>query len=263
MLPNVARGKGIYIKPTLLGKFLGIIFKPPQLDILLNLKGGASIKYRVPSGMMRSGFFISPLIRNTEDFVFLATGNQYNIKNNIVDSFIITPSYGGSIFWSATYSLTLKEYRGEIVSTLPENFFDTISDSIPEGYGEARLSSCDGVIDEVNGIYPTQKVQSLSGMLSVRGWLAVSAKDGIVPEDIFITLKNINGETKYIRTRRPQRNDVKAYYNQPEMPDVGFNAMIDVAALNGKYILGLSRIYDGKFEQCNQFNISVDIVGEK
>ena len=115
------------IKPTLLGKLLGIVFKPPQLKLTLKLKDGTSKDYRVLSNMMHSGFFISPLVKNTKDFVFLATGNQRYLKNSIVESIVVTPSYGGSIFWSATYTLELKAYRGEMASTLPENFFDSMN----------------------------------------------------------------------------------------------------------------------------------------
>jgi hypothetical protein len=247
------------LKPTLLGKLLGIVFKPPQLNLTLKFKDVTNKDYRVLSNMMQSGFFISPLVKNTKDFVFLATGNQRYLKNNMVESIVVTPSYGGSIFWSATYTLEMKAYRGEMVSPLPENFFDNMIYSVPEGYAEAKSSGCDGSIDVVNGRSPAP--QKVSGFLSVEGWLAVSAKTGIVPDDIFVTLKNQSGITRYIETRRTPRNDVKVFFQQPAMPDVGYSTTIDVTALNGEYVLGLARGYKGELEQCQQFNIPL-IIGE-
>jgi hypothetical protein len=112
----------IDLKPTLLGKILSLLFKPPQLRITLKFKNGTSQNYRVFSNMMDSGFFISPLVENTKDFVYLATGNQRNLKNNIVESFRITPGYGGSHLWSSTYSLELKAYIAEKASSKNQGF---------------------------------------------------------------------------------------------------------------------------------------------
>lgn len=249
----------IDLKPTLLGKLLGIVFKPPQLKMTLKLKDGMSKDYRVLSNMMNSGFFISPLVDNTKDFVVLATGNLHYLENKKVESFVITPSFGDSILWSTTYSLELKAYHGEIASALPANFFDSMIDFIPVGYAKAQPVNCDGSIDAVNGVAVSLLKTIMSSQLSVEGWLAVSAKDGIVPDDIFVTLKNPSGTTRYLKTRRTSRNDVKVYYKQPTMPDLGYAATVDVATLNDEYVLGLARGYKGKLEQCVQFNIPVKI----
>jgi len=100
----------------------------------------------------------------------------------------------------------------------------------------------------VNGIFPAPQKTTASRLLSVGGWVAVSAKDGVVPDDIFVTLKTPGGTTKYIETRRTPRNDVKVYFKQLTMPDAGFTATVDVKELNGEYVLGLARGYKGKVE---------------
>ncbi|MEQ1530701.1 MAG: hypothetical protein ABL925_15400, partial [Methylococcales bacterium] len=114
----------ISLKPTLLGKFLGIIFKQPQLKMRVKLKNGNTKEYRVLATMMESGFVLSPLIQTTKDFVFLATGNHSYIEKNTVDNFEIISPYGGSLFWNATYRLILKTYRGS-TTNLPENILLT------------------------------------------------------------------------------------------------------------------------------------------
>jgi hypothetical protein len=252
----------VVLEPTILGKLLGVVFKPPELKIKMKLKDGTSKDYRVLSNMMQSSFLISPLVQNTKDFVFLATGNLNYLKGNSVENISITPTYGGSIFWSKTYTLRLKayRYRDQMGTSLPANIFESMFDSIPEGYAEAMSCNCNGSIDLVNGISPASQKIKASVLLSIEGWLAISAKDGLVPDDVFVTLKDSNGSIKYISTRRTPRNDVKVYFKQPAMRDVGYVTTVDVSGLeNGDYVLSLAMGYNGKLQQCEQFNIPVTI----
>jgi hypothetical protein len=99
------------LMPTLAGRLLTELFKPPQLNIMLNLRNGTSRTYRVVSNMMVTGFVVSPLVCNTSQFASLATGDRQFEDEQKVDSISITPSYGGSVFWASTYMLTLKTYH--------------------------------------------------------------------------------------------------------------------------------------------------------
>jgi hypothetical protein len=103
----------VELKPTLLGKLLIALFKPPQLDIKLSLKNGETMTYRVISNMMETGFIVSPLVSNTQEFGYLAVDNQSFMDERKVEAFSIVPSYGGSVLWSGTYTLTLKTYNGQ------------------------------------------------------------------------------------------------------------------------------------------------------
>lgn len=109
----------IDLKPTLLGKFVSLVFKPPPLKLRLNLKDGTSKDYLVISSMMQTGFFISPLVQSTKDFILIASMNPLYLKNNIVESMTIAPYYGGSILWSSTYTLKLSAYKGRMATTIP------------------------------------------------------------------------------------------------------------------------------------------------
>jgi hypothetical protein len=51
-------------------------------------------------------------VTNTGEFASLVAGTGHSQHEDKVDSVSITPSYGGSLFWSATYDLTLKRYKG-------------------------------------------------------------------------------------------------------------------------------------------------------
>jgi hypothetical protein len=243
----------IDLKPTLVGKFLGLVYKPPQLKLTLNLKSGEKKDYRVISKMMQSGFFMSPLIKNTKDFEFLATGNHRYLSNKVVERIAITPAYGGSIFWNDAYTLKLKAYRGEAASSVLEIFNASLFDSTPAGYSVSDPIKCDGTIDVVNGWHPVPSSMKITKVLSVSGWLAVSAKGGVGVDDVFVTLKKSGEAIKYIKAKRTSRNDVKKHFKQPAMPDIGYEFIVDVSALKGQYILSLSRGYKGKLEQCQLF----------
>lgn len=117
----------INLKPTLEGKLLSILYKPPQLTMRIKLTNGAVEDYRVIANMMESGFFMSPLIKNTSDFAYIGTNELRLLSSNTVESFTIFPSYGGSIFWSANYQLKLKNYinKTAIQNTALDNIIAT------------------------------------------------------------------------------------------------------------------------------------------
>lgn len=114
-LPDVERPlfAEVDLKPTLLGELLMTVFKPPQLNITLNLRNGETRSYRVISNMMETGFILSPLVSNTKEFGYLASGDRHFLDERKVQDISIVPSYGGSVLWSATYTLTLKAYRAQ------------------------------------------------------------------------------------------------------------------------------------------------------
>ena len=143
--------------------------------------------------------------------------------------------------------------------SLFRNMFDKIINDTPNGLSETRLTICDGFIDVVNGISPAPASLTISNTLSVDGWMAISAKDGVVPDTVFVTLSDEKGKKIYIKARRTSRPDVKEHFKQPRMPDPGYTAFIDVSALSGKYTLGLSRVYKGTLESCEQFNLPLFI----
>jgi hypothetical protein len=100
----------IDLKPTLAGRLLIALFNPPQLRIAVGLRNGTSRSYRVVPNMMTTGFLVSPLVSNTSEFASLAAGSTLLSNDRTVKSVTIAPSYGGSVFWSNAYTLTLKRY---------------------------------------------------------------------------------------------------------------------------------------------------------
>jgi len=101
----------ILIDQNFWGRILALLYKPPQLKIKLNLKDGTTIEYRVLSNMMNTGFFISPLVTNSHDFMRLVCADQKFLSTRIVERFNLITEQGGSIFWNRNYRIRMKTYE--------------------------------------------------------------------------------------------------------------------------------------------------------
>ena len=60
---------------------------------------------------MRDGFFISPLVENTADFVALIDSSKTGQPVKPVKSILLKPEYGEGILWRNTFALRLSEYK--------------------------------------------------------------------------------------------------------------------------------------------------------
>jgi len=135
--------------------------------------------------------------------------------------------------------------------------FDKIEEATPPSLAAPTTQSCEGSIEALNGTPPRMASPTVGNALSIRGWLAVSGEDGIVPDSVFVTLTDETGKLVYIKARSTPRNDIRSHFNQPSMPDPGFATIIDVSSLSGPYTLGLARIYKGNLEVCQQFKLPI------
>jgi hypothetical protein len=100
------------LNPTIAGRVLAALFNPPQLHIVLGLASGKTKTYRVVSEMMKTDFLLSPLVSDTNEFASLMAGSGKLRMPERVQTISIAPSYGGALFWSDSYELKVKKYRG-------------------------------------------------------------------------------------------------------------------------------------------------------
>jgi hypothetical protein len=101
----------ILIDQNFWGRILAVLYKPPQLRIQVKLRNGISREFRVISNMMKTGFFISPLVTNSRDFMDLACADQKFLSTGIVESFNLTTEQGGSMFWNREYRIRMNTYE--------------------------------------------------------------------------------------------------------------------------------------------------------
>ena len=131
--------------------------------------------------------------------------------------------------------------------------FDPTVDRVPAGLSEAPPVQCDFGIDSINGLSPSTPPVHIVDKLTVTGWTAISAKNGIAPDQVLLTLSNTT-QKLYTIARMGPRPDVNKAFGQLGMHDAGFKATIDVSHLDGNYTLGVSRAYKGKIDSCSQFH---------
>ena len=99
----------IGVEQTLIGRLFTTFYKPPELHISVALTGGETKTFRFIPGMAKSGFILSPLVNDTNDFIQL-TASRENLAKNTVKSFSVSPAGGKSLFWKDTYSVRLSEF---------------------------------------------------------------------------------------------------------------------------------------------------------
>jgi hypothetical protein len=75
----------------------------------MRLRNGSEATFRLISTMIKSDFLITPLVRNTEEFVKLAAGGNEHLTGNEVKSMVISADDPHGLFWNRNYSLKLSK----------------------------------------------------------------------------------------------------------------------------------------------------------
>lgn len=70
----------IEIKHTLLGRLMRFLFKLPELSVKVILNDGEEKVFRIIPEMIKTGFLLSPLVENNDDFIELMKEDQHLIK---------------------------------------------------------------------------------------------------------------------------------------------------------------------------------------
>jgi hypothetical protein len=110
------------LKPTLLGRIITTLFKPPLLHIVFQYGDGRAETFRYVAAMGRSGFIVAPVVRHTADFAaLLMRGREEYFSGAWPVSVTITGETGTRLFWKRAFKVRLS--RIEIpVQPGAENF---------------------------------------------------------------------------------------------------------------------------------------------
>lgn len=98
----------IDLNPNLYGRLVDTVYKLPLLSLTLLTDDGQRGSYRVIAGMMKTGFFVSPLITDNDGFVRLFDASQLPRKEDKVRSLRLDASGAG---WLDTYTITFRKYE--------------------------------------------------------------------------------------------------------------------------------------------------------
>lgn len=226
----------VNIKPSSIGKVIGVLYKPSQLTITLQLANGVSRQYRIVSGMIKNVILISPLVENTSD-VFLINVNPSLINQKNVISFSIDSADRKQ--WKDSIEIEFIEHNLPINNNLL-SIMEIKNPLIPLNESTLKTAkSCDLTIDSVDGKpFVTAKIYS-SKLLEISGWIAESAKDGVrVDEKIFILKDKRDESQKFIlNASSVNRPDVANYFHQDTLNTSGFNVSANLFKLKGEYTL--------------------------
>ncbi len=246
----------VNIGKSFTGTILNTLFKPSLLAIKLTMHNGVVRDYRIVAGMSESGFIVSPLIENTEELGLLFSGTNY-LNDKKVKSIEIS-AIGLPLLWKKTFEISFYEFD-----------FQPSPDFIEKlGFAKPRIGNfesitsvqrCDGSIDYANGVSPVSHLIKTSFLLNIHGWLAASIDPATIPDSVYLVLSDLEGKRYFIDTKRTQRPDVGAYFNEPLLNSSGYASVVDVSNLSGEYYLGLAYSRDEEIFMCPQFNLPVKI----
>jgi hypothetical protein len=158
----------------------------------------------------------------------------------------------------------LVEGRLEVCKNLSVRLavYDRLVPQVPGSGSPVAVDFCDGSVDTINGAQPETTETTASGTVSIAGWAAVSAREGVLPESVFITLETAGRPKLYAEAHPLTREDLVAAFGQPALRTAGFVATIDTSQLSGRYVGGISRLRHGALETCGNLQYRLVLSGQ-
>lgn len=246
----------IDIKPSLLGRIMGVFFKHKSLSVVVENAYGQEKKYRYIASMGRSPFLISPLIKENKDLIALTSGETDLLFSNYVSSFRIEGGDGSLSGWKKNFDVRFSSFSFPSSGQDLNHYNDQVNLDLVSN-PELVVSDCNGFIDSLNGIAP-QNRRIPSGVLSVEGWLVSNSTMSPDAGETYIYLLDDAGEYSFFNVEKTVREDVKVHFGKLDMIDPGYISTFKTNGFYGEYKLGLARGVNGDVEICN--NPQVDIV---
>ncbi len=237
----------VKIKNSFIGSFINLLYKTSILNIYIYLKDGETRKYRIIPGMAKAGFIISPLIENTADFASVYIGND----NKYVKSVKI--SSDEPFEWEDLFKVSFISID-KIDKVNKNAIYNSLNKPTKIRY-RLKTRKCTGSIDELNGASPPPKNATISGILSVNGWLIASKNPAIIPKKTYVVLLGTKNDQWIIPTRKISRPDVGTYFKYKTLNDSGFTTETDVSNIDGYYNVFLGLKKTNTLKLCKPSNI--------
>jgi hypothetical protein len=227
----------IDVSPTPLGRLVAAAFRPPRLSITFRFADGHDQSFRYISGMGKAGFLAAPVVSSTADFITLSLPKADDIlaaKRPV--AFTISADHGVGLLWNKTVSTQIfaATFPSQDVSSL---LFDRAETEATRLVKLPTTPDCS--VDLIDMRRPENLPVKLGPTLRVDGWAAISVKNSQAPETTSVTLTAPSGEVTAIRAKKIARNDVNAYFQKPDLGDVGYTAFAELGGLKGDYLLSL------------------------
>ncbi|MGE1175775.1 hypothetical protein [Pseudomonas sp. BW7P1] len=228
---------------TAYARLKNLLFRGDILKIRYKLVSGDIREYRLNILNSKSGVWVSPLIDNFE------------FSGEAVESIMFSSE--SSHYFKPEFSARWVASQVPNVHNKPIAF--NRSTTAISGVRKNAVVACEGSIDLMNGAGATATTLHATDRLKLQGWLASSTKSGTLFDATYLTLTDEKGGRFFIETNRETRADVGAAYQKPALNVSGFNGLLDLSTLRGRYKLGLGGVQGAEFSSCSQFEIPVTI----
>ncbi len=243
----------VRVQPTWLGKLSNVVFKNAPLSIEVTLKDGEQRRYKLISGMAASEFLLSPLIQDTQDFVYLTGKDAWMLEGSRVVSLRIVSAMDWLPLWQDSYQLELQSIG------LP---YDSRGGSLLAGERAQPVSEVADGQDNCSGRIDMFQVRPMPGearLISVSGWVIGNAEKGEAAQTLFLQVTGDDGRVLVYPTQSVARPDVNRYFHRPWMGPVGYQVKIDVTGLAGEQQFSILRRYQGRLEKCQNITRSLSL----
>ena len=239
------------IQPTLAGRIVAFLFRPPVLSITIRYANGPLEHFRLLSSLARAGFILTPRVLDTEDMLWMLLPERRDPFYRPV-SIAITGESGTRWLWQQSFDLTLQD-AGIPTQTQVRPMLLGEPLLQPTQLAEKRkLDVADACsIDFIDGRSLSNTPLEVRGSTRVSGWSIISLGKGEIPDRVFVHLTDSVGRSWELAAQhRPQRPDVAGHFANSTLTGSGFDAALDVSSLAGTYTLTLEAERGGRRWRC-------------
>jgi hypothetical protein len=217
----------IDVRPSFIGRLIGLMFKPPQLHIVVEFSAGEKRSFRYIAGMGQTGFVLSPTISTAAEFALLRTSKWKTYLGDKVPVRVgIFGDDGSRLAWQPSYDV---KFFG--IDVAPDANAETLVFPAPVNLaalaGLPKASDCN--FDLINESPVGGRPVKVAGpLVRVSGWAAISAEKGIPNEKISVAVVSKDGGAAlFLLPVKQERPDVARAFSQRNLKMAGFSGVVN------------------------------------
>jgi hypothetical protein len=215
----------IDVRPSVVGRVASVLFKSPQLRLIVTYADGKSTSYRYIAGMGQSGFVLAPTVHTTRDFLALRSpnwhaflGKQMPVSLEIRSDNAEFPAWRKSIGVQFMRLPATPDARIDEI-LFPFTILPTLDD-LP------RVADCS--VDAVDGRPPAGNLHAKEKLLHIEGWAAISKADAILHDSVSVALVAPDGSAQVFPVAQTHRIDVGAALGNKKLEQTGFSGTVNL-----------------------------------
>lgn len=113
----------IDIRPTLLGRLVDLVYRPPMTQVTINYINGTSQTYRIIPGMTGDGMLISPEVRTSNEYLMVSTGHLEYPALKYAKSFVVETGLRAGTFYHENIGIKFSAINHEAIRAFESNDF--------------------------------------------------------------------------------------------------------------------------------------------